>query len=168
VNVTMDANKTITAVFFVDIGPMNWVNISVGWNLVSVPDSVTNWTPNVVFPGVYGSMFKFSSGAYVTANLLEKGVGYWAYFTSPTAPKTIPFTGGVYSSPITIPMSLGWNIVGSREVAVAKSALTTNPPGLIYGSMFIFSGGSYVPSTSIPDGSGVWIYVTAPCTLTIP
>jgi hypothetical protein len=70
----------------------------------------------------------------------------------------------------TISLDAGWNIIGSREVPVLKSALVTNPAGLIYGTLFLFDNatGSYVSSTVIPPGAGAWIYVTQSCTLTIP
>jgi hypothetical protein len=140
---------------------------AVGWNLVSVPLILSNDTAAVVFPGSYGDLFKYDAiaGNYVSAPTLAIGPAYWVYY--PTS-KAISISGTAVSGPITILCHAGWNLIGSREVSVLKSTLTTNPAGQIFGDMFSYSGGSYVPTSTLVCGSGAWIYVLSTCSLTIP
>jgi hypothetical protein len=135
-----------------------------GWNLVSVPVTVPDFTASVVFPGKLADMYKYEGGAYVPAPTLANGSGYWAYYTAAT---TEVVTGTVVN-PMTVSLTTGWNIIGSREVTVQKAALTTDPADQILADIYRYSGGAYVTATDIKPGEGVWVYVTGACTLTIP
>lgn len=135
-----------------------------GWNLVSVPVIVPDFTASVVFPGIFGDAFKFVGGGYVTAPILEFGLGYWTYFT---AAKDIDVTGSI-APPTVIHCAAGWNLIGSREVPITvPGGIITVPAGAIFGDVFGYSGGGYAPIITIQPGAGAWIYCTSACDITI-
>jgi hypothetical protein len=156
----VSANMVDTAYFSFPLS----VNMVLGWNLVSVPSAQTNYAADIVFPHKLADMYAYSGGAYVPVATLAPGPGYWAYYTDPT---TEVVTGTV-ALPLRTSMATGWNLVGSREVTVLKTALTTIPYGLILADIYRYSGGAYVVANEINPGEGVWVYVTGPCVLTIP
>jgi hypothetical protein len=143
------------------------IDISQGWNLVSVPLIQSDYTASVVFPGALGVLFKYDQvlGDYVEAPILDLGLGVWVYYTTAT---TVTISGAA-PGPITIACKHGWNLIGSREteVQVANLQLST---GSILGVAFKYdpSIGDYAETAVIPPGGGIWIYVTVDCTITIP
>ncbi len=70
------------------------LDISQGWNLVSVPRVQTNDSASVIFPGKSGSMFEYNTATkqYATAPILACGKGYWVLYGSPD---TVTITGSV-------------------------------------------------------------------------
>jgi uncharacterized protein (DUF362 family) len=162
-------NRILGLKFTTD-APQQTTSISeaLGWNLASVPRLQPNYTPVVVFPGCYGDVFKFDPtiNGYVTVPTLALGTGYWVYYTNAA---NITITGAPVSGPVQIACQEGWNLIGSREVPIATSALTVSA-GAIYGDLFRFDTvtGTYVITTSLAPGEATWVYVTQACTLTIP
>lgn len=139
-------------------------SLTAGWNLVSIPNTQSNYSATAIFTGAFGDMFQYSNGAYSPAPTLADGVGYWAYYTTA---QTAIISGAVRSA-TTIPVVAGWNLVGSRQVTINTSSLTTNPAGLIFGDIFGYNNGAYAPTLTIAAGQGVWVYCTGNGTLTIP
>ena len=52
-----------------------------GWNLISVPQTVGDYSKSVVFPNAASSAFKYDGG-YKEESVLENGHGYWLKFPS--------------------------------------------------------------------------------------
>jgi len=140
------------------------VSIEDGWNMVSIPglhptnQDVTTWWSNLT-----GSVFKFSGG-YVSTTTAATGEGYWMK-NSGAEIYNYPAIEIVTHDPI--PALTGWNMIGGYENSAAVSGLTTNPPGLISGSVFGYSGG-YVPATNLVPGYGYWIKLTGDGVINIP
>lgn len=143
------------------------INISQGWNLVSVPLTQSTYDASVIFPDKFGDMFAYIGGGYVPALSLSLGLGYWVYYTNPTS---VTITGLTASGSLQVNCQAGWNLIGSREIDVLTSTLTTNPSGKIFGDIFKYdtSTGGYTPATTITSGEGYWVYMTGACTLAIP
>ncbi len=143
------------------------VTMNSGWNLVSVPVIAEDNNASVLFPGAAsGTIYSFLTGSYTQPGSLETGVGYWAYY----------LTGGTNSiigTPITttsVTVSTGnrWALIGSVSTTVPVSALSSNPPGaIVSGTLYGFNGSGYFKPTQIESGKSYWVYVNAPCTLTI-
>jgi hypothetical protein len=143
------------------------VPVSSGWNFVAVPLMQADYTASMVFPGMFGSMFGFNTGtgSYVEAATLEPGHGYWVYYTSGMI---VTFNGST-TGPLILPCAAGWNLLGSRNIPVSVSALQVSG-GEIFGSVFRYNAlsGSYEETLVITPGEARWVYVTQPCTITIP
>jgi hypothetical protein len=130
------------------------VPFATGWNMVSVPLIVPNDSVSVLFPGAASSAFAYVPGGYVLSNTIRHGLGYWLKSDSVSS---APITGTyVYND--TVPVSTGWNLIGSVAQAIPVSAITSSPPGLSTSELFGYSG-SYVATDSIYPGHAYWIKV---------
>lgn len=158
------ANHTIAAAF--GIVASQDVVMSIGWNLISVPRIQVDYAADSVFKHKFGSMFGFSGGSYAEALTLELGRGYWAYYTAAST-ETI---SGVAPASITVPLSLGWNLVGSKSVAVPVASLVMDGGSSIFGDVFKYDPalGSYQTTSVINPGEAVWVYVTKDGNITLP
>ena len=61
----------------------------------------------------------------------------------------------------------GWNLFGGYELSVGAGGLTTNPPGLITGSVYKYASGYQVAATLDP-GYGYWVKLTGAGDIIIP
>jgi hypothetical protein len=142
--------------------------MSAGWHLVSIPSLQSNYSADVLFPGMYGNMFTFNPliQDYSPISTLVNGRGYWVCYQVPTT-----FTmSGLTADPLIITITQGgWVLIGSREREIQVADLQLSA-GSILGAAFKYdpSIGDYRETTVIKAGEGVWIYVTKPCTITIP
>jgi uncharacterized protein (TIGR02145 family) len=61
----------------------------------------------------------------------------------------------------TIQVSTGWNLIGSLNTGFIPSILSTEPPGIIIGSVFGYTPGSgYQAADTLKRGKGYWIKVS--------
>lgn len=146
----------------------NSINLSQGWNLVSVPRIQSDYTPSVIFPGLFGSVFQYdaSSGSYVEAASLSLGEGYWIYFTN-AASITI---NGPAPGVMTVNAHSGWNLIGSDSSDTPISSLVLSNGASVFGDAFRYNPGSYgyETATVIKPSEAVWLYVTNDCIISIP
>jgi hypothetical protein len=127
-----------------------------GWNLVSLPVVPQNDSVTALFPAAVNSAFSYTTGGYSGASTMEPGPGYWIKYPS-AASVNIP---GSSLSSQSIPVSEGWNLVGSITAPIGVSSVTSTPPGLITGNFFGYQGG-YTVADSIVPGGGYWVKVSA-------
>jgi hypothetical protein len=148
------------------------VNVDNGWNMVSIPglhptnQQVLTWWPGKD-PGA--NVFKYSGG-YQSITEASPTEGYWmknagaqTYNTGDEWP-----AGGiniVVHNPIA--GAAGWNLIGGYEYNAQTSGITTNPPGLIEGSVFGYSGGYQAASELLP-GYGYWIKLSGAGQIILP
>jgi hypothetical protein len=136
------------------------VVIGSGWNLVSNPvqrpDSLNG--ARRLFPHAttdYGFAFDRTLGYLQTATF-QNGPGYW-----------LRFPGGELNS-ITgtrilgdsIPVTVGWNIIGSITSPVDTSTIVTLPAGIRASNYFAYAAG-YSPTATIEPGQGCWVKANA-------
>ena len=140
------------------------VNVDDGWNMVSIPglnspdQNVNTWW---AFRDPGANVFKYAGGYQPITNATP-GLGYWmkhsgdrTYNTGDEWP-----SGGIQVVPHDpISASAGWNLFGGYELSVTTSGLTTNPAGLIEGSVYKYSGG-YQVATTLDPGYGYWVKLT--------
>ena len=120
------------------------VDISDGWNMVSVPGinpegmGVDNWW---AFREQGSNVFEYLGG-YQTITTTSPATGYWmkhsgtrTYNTGDEWP-----VGGIQIVPNDpIPIHTGWNLISVYDCPVAAASLTTTPAGLVTGSgLWIF------------------------------
>jgi hypothetical protein len=148
------------------------VNVGNGWNMVSIPglhptnQQVLTWWPGKD-PGA--NVFKYSGG-YQSVTDAAPSEGYWmknagaqTYNTGDEWP-----AGGInIVSHNNIPGAQGWNLIGGYEYNAQVSGITTNPPGLVEGSVFGYSGG-YQAATELLPGYGYWIKLSAAGDIILP
>ena len=147
-------------------------NVSNGWNMVSVPGTnpdgmgVDTWWVNRD-PGA--NVFYYAGG-YQSTSTTTPGIGYWMKHTGDQTYNTGDEwpAGGIQIVPHDpITAASGWNLFGGYENSVGTSGLTSNPPGLITGSVYKYSGGYQVAATLDP-GYGYWVKLTGAGDIIIP
>ena len=131
------------------------LSVKSGWNMVSVPLTVQNGRKITLFPTATSSAYSYQ-GAYQVVDTLRNGTGYWLKFAGD---QDIVITGAERALD-SIPVTSGWNMIGSISDPVPVSAVTTNPGGIITSQFFGYSG-SYTVADTIVPGRSYWIKVSA-------
>lgn len=122
-----------------------------GWNMVSLPLEVADPSKEAVYPAAVSSAFAFDAG-YSASPTIETGKGYWLKFSGG---QKVSLTGGLVTRD-TIPVTAGWNMVGSVGVPVPASSVGSIPGGLVSSSFFGFDAG-YQAAAVIEPGKGYWV-----------
>ncbi|MDI6765617.1 MAG: beta-propeller fold lactonase family protein [Bacteroidota bacterium] len=135
------------------INPQISVNVSSGWNMISVPLIVENGRKDFLFPTSVSRAFTYVD-SYVAKETLSTGVGYWLKFSST---QTILLFGTKLIAK-TVNVKEGWNMIGSISEPVPKSSITSDPPEMITSNFFGYSG-SYEIIDTIYPGKGYWVKV---------
>jgi photosystem II stability/assembly factor-like uncharacterized protein len=130
-----------------------------GWNLVSVPLDVADFTATAVFPAAVSEAFRFDTAAgYLPSAVLAPGIGYWLKFD---APASISVTG-VPREADTIAVGTGWNLIGAVSSSIPTSGLVTVPAGIIEGVLYGFDNSGYYPASTLEPGQAYWVKCTQP------
>ena len=150
------------------------VQINSGWNVVSIPgnhpdgNTVDNWWP---YRDSLTNVFFFSNG-YQVADTLTPGEGYWLRHLSTREYNTgdeWPASGIIQVPHNPLDGFAGWNIIGGYEDTVATAGLTTTPPGLIDGLVYVYLAGlGYLIADTLVPGNGYWIRLTGDGLINIP
>jgi hypothetical protein len=122
-----------------------------GWNLVSLPVTVSNSTKASLFPSSSSSAFYYQTGYKATDTLLN-GVGYWLKFS---APETRAIQGNP-RMPDTISLNHGWNIIGSTSYPFSIDSIVEEPPGVVTSDYFGYKG-NYVKVDSVLPMRAYWV-----------
>jgi hypothetical protein len=126
-----------------------------GWNMISVPLTVNDYRRTVLYPGSASRAFEFQNG-YIPRDTLSNRKGYWLKFNSA---QTIPMSGRLLN-PDTINVNQGWNMIGSINIPVRVSNITSLPGGIVASNFFKFNNG-YFKSDTIYPGQGYWVNVNS-------
>ncbi len=142
----------------VSSGPSVEVEVNPRWNLISNPIDTTGIPIIFDFPEAISQAYAFDGSGYVSRDSLYPGEGYWLKFpSSPFSPVTI---SGTPLAADTIPVSAGWNIIGSIGTDVAVGSITSDPPALVTSQFFGYSDGYYNAAT-IDAGKAYWVKVSS-------
>jgi hypothetical protein len=141
-----------------------------GWNMISFPVMPDNKNPHSIFPGDY-TMFKWNAviKQYVlcTDDNVENGVGYWFYVS---AAENVVVSGTPVNS-LTLPLSAGWNLVGSPLGGASIASPDDTPDGSVLPYAFTWDAENrkYTPPiTDLVAGAGYWVYALNSCVLRLP
>ena len=113
-----------------------------GWNLVAGGPG-SDFGAAALF-GFNGSVYIPTTGASMVA-----GQGYWAESASP-ATATI----ATVVAPVTVSLVTGWNLIGNPTPGSVSL-----PAGM---TAFVFTNGTYVPTTTLEAGQGAWVMSETP------
>lgn len=122
------------------------------WYLISVSHTFPDQSRTTMYPDARSEAFAYNGG-YVIKDSLEVGVGYWLKF--PSVPQE-PTTFAVNVTSTTIPLHVGWNLIGSISTPVAVSALISQEGEMTLSSFFGYNGSYYVTDSILP-GKGYWV-----------
>ncbi|MBI3193044.1 MAG: putative Ig domain-containing protein [Ignavibacteriae bacterium] len=126
-----------------------------GWNMVSVPLTVADYTKTSLYPTALSDAFAYEGG-YVTKSVLENGVGYWMKFIR----AEYIYMNGSFLLMDSIDVTQGWNMVGSISSPVLASDILSVPRGIITSQFWGFNiAQGYVASDSILPGKAYWVKV---------
>lgn len=134
---------------------------SPGWNLMSIPLSISDNLVPDLFPDATSWAFYYENG-YKNTKTLASGVGYWLEFDSV---RNRVLNGWQISS-MTIPVSPGWNMVGSVSYPVPVTSIASTPGGIVTGQFYGYNGVYFVTDTMYP-GCAYWVRVTQPGSLVL-
>jgi hypothetical protein len=140
-------------------GTAHFVSISTvfsGWNMVSLPVTVTDRRKATVFPTSNSNAFAYSGSGYVPRDTLQYGEGYWLKFPSAQAVTV----NGEDRSEDTVIVSAGWNIIGSISYPVAVDNITQVPSGLVVSPYFGYTPTGYTAADTVHAMKGYWIKAT--------
>lgn len=128
------------------------VNLSDGWNILSVPVSAPDMTAITLFPTAISPFYSFNS-TYNQVSSLENGKGYWAKFDGN---QDITITGtSVNNNEISV--NQGWNLIGPFAFDLPVSSITTFPPDIIISTFYGYDGVGYTMANTLQPGKGYWV-----------
>lgn len=124
-----------------------------GWNLISIPVLEGNLLAAGLFPKATSRAMMYD-GAYLQADTLVLGRGYWLKFGDE---ETHAYHGPPVRSD-SINVVTGWNIIGSISLLIPVSQLASDPPGLVTSNFFDY-GTTYAVTDTLCPGRGYWVKV---------
>jgi len=136
-------------------GPARTLALSIGdgWNLISLPLTVNNYSKSILYPTAVSEAFAYE-GSYVIEQTLANGKGYWLKVDGSQA---ISIAGSLRFLD-TVAVTNGWNIIGSISTPVDVANITSEPPGMVVSNFSAYTG-SYVDATTIEPGKAYWVKV---------
>jgi hypothetical protein len=142
------------------------VHVSSGWNLMSLPASVSNGDKDTLFPSAVSPAYVFQGATgYQIRDTLQNGVGFWLKFDST---ETVSIQGDVTLED-NIQVQAGWNIIGSLSEPIAVNAIQTEPSGIISGQIYKYiPGAGYQQADTLYPGFGYWVRVNQDGLVVLP
>ncbi|MFI5252196.1 MAG: T9SS type A sorting domain-containing protein [Bacteroidota bacterium] len=128
-------------------------SVTKGWNMVSVPVTVSDSHKSILYPTASSDAYEFQ-GSYVIDSLPSNGVGYWLKFG--TAQDIA--VAGSWLTDDTVSVTPGWNMIGSISEPLPTNRITSVPGGLTTSQFFGYHR-HYVTSDTIFPGNGYWVKV---------
>lgn len=129
------------------------IKVNPGWNLLSLPATVTDSLKSSLFPDAASSAFIYDNG-YYQKDTLQHGYGFWLKFNSQ---ETISISGYTAFDD-TLIVKTGWNIIGSLSMPIAVNTIKSEPEGIIASQFYTFNN-SYKTVDTLQPGAGYWVKV---------
>lgn len=123
-----------------------------GWNLIALP-------PGAYIPGPLGPLYTFQAGNtdYQVAQNGQSGLGYWAYFSTPTTAVL----------PLTLPDSVTLQLPAGQFIMVGNPSSKT---ATVSGADIVYTYSptdGYQATTTLQPGQGAWVFSYNGGTVTI-
>ena len=153
---SVSANHSIHATFRTTTLVSGFYGVLAGWNIVSLPLTLSDRRTVSVFPSAVSQAYSFEPGfGYTGMDTLTNGHGYWLKFHDSL---TVSMTGGVRTTD-TVDVLPGWNLIGSVSAPVPVARIQQDPPAIVV-SLFYGYTGSYFSSDTLRPSSGYWVKVS--------
>ncbi len=134
-----------------------------GWNLLSLPLTVTNGRKSVIFPASSSDLYTYHNG-YVVRDSLVNGAGYWLKFDNA---QEINLPGDPRFAD-SMSVNKGWNMVGSSSSSVDVTTITSNPDSLVLTPFYDYNSTGYHTSGTVDPLKGYWVKVRGSGKLFLP
>jgi hypothetical protein len=130
------------------------ISVSDGWNMVSVPVTVTDRRTTALFPTAVNYAYRFDSTAgYVRSDTLNYGIGYWLRFSGPQSVAI----HGLSRNVDTITVHQSWNLIGSISNPVPVSTIQEIPAGIITSPIYAYDGSHFTEADTLSPGRAYWV-----------
>ncbi len=133
--------------------------VNAGWNMISVPLTVSDYSRTNLYPSSISDAFKYNGG-YVAQSILENKIGYWLKFSDT---RDVTMSGALRLTDV-IDVTQGWNMIGSISSPIRTTEIQSSPPRIATGQFWGYNNG-YVPSDTIIPGKAYWVKVSSKGTL---
>jgi hypothetical protein len=134
------------------------MNVTPGWNLLSLPLTTFNGSVTSLFPQAVSSAFQFDPVAgYGRSDTMEGGRGYWLKFSGVDS---VTLAGTTVNAD-TITINAGWNLVGTTSVSLDTFQVRFEPPWIRSSLYFGYYWGYYAAGTLDP-GNAYWLKASSP------
>lgn len=128
----------------------SFIETETGWNILSVPRIVADYSAATLFPDGISAAFDFDS-AYHPRDTMSNGMGYWMKFASPH----LTTMTGLSVDTLEIPVRAGWNMIGTLSQAIPAPV----SPDIV--SVFYEYSAGYHRADSLLPGKGYWVKVAS-------
>lgn len=132
------------------------LTVSQGWNLLSLPASVTNNLKQNLFPSATSEAFTFTDSGYKIKDTILNGIGYWLNFPSN---QVIELSGSPRIAD-SIAVRIGWNMIGSITNPIAVASIKSHPPDIVISDYYAYES-VYTIADTIKPGHGYWVKTSA-------
>jgi|WetSurMetagenome_2_1015567.scaffolds.fasta_scaffold16889_3 glucose/arabinose dehydrogenase len=130
------------------------VNLTEGWNLLSVPFLSTDMSASNIFFNSSSEVFGYANGYFIADTLLN-GRGYWVKYNNF---QTLQICGAIVTTDIDV--QAGWNLIGPFDTQVAVQNITSIPPNIIISAYYGYETG-YTTTEILLPGKGYWVKTNA-------
>ncbi|MFN0156572.1 MAG: fibronectin type III domain-containing protein [Bacteroidota bacterium] len=141
----------------------NQYGLDAGWNMISLPLSVSDSRVSVQFPSAISAAFSFGTGGYAPQDTLYNGTGYWLKFA---AAGNVGITG-VPRFGDTLVVAAGWNLIGSTTSAIDTASIVEVPEGVVISDYFGFTAG-YTAADTLQPARAYWVKAGSSGQLILP
>ncbi len=128
-----------------------------GWNIVSVPLAVADYSVSALYPSATTVAYAFDpNSGYIVMDTLENGPGYWLKFSY----DHYIFMDGDDVTSDTVTVTAGWNLIGALSTSAPVTNITSDDPEMtLLGGVWEF-GSSYKQVDTLVAGHGHWVKVS--------
>jgi len=137
-------------------GSLFGFTVAAGWNLLSLPLTLTDYTVKDLFPAAASRAFAYN-GSYSVRDTLKNCEGYWLNFSGPG---TVPIAGMPRLSD-SADVKTGWNLIGAISAPVAVADIGSSPGGMTTSKFFSYDG-TYSIADTLRPGAGYWVNTSQP------
>jgi len=157
---TWDGGGDRLCAYSVDWTIEKTLELSAGWNMVSLPVEPEDPAATSVLDGVgFHQLVTWSGSSYASATSFDAGQGYWLLVLEDVDISI----SGIPVTEVTLNLSPGWSMVGGPDEIVQASEVF---PGFY--QLVTWSGSSYIAASEFIPGSGYWALVLEETQIQLP